>query len=153
MAQRFDNCLWVVITQYGKIGNLVGRPDLSTAVECVARARARERSDQHGPCGRRRAASQVHATRARPGTGGPDGGLYQLQVLLGRQEDSLPLVYARQVAEVIATAQDAASAGAASAPSEVLSASCPLLLGIAMRDTSPEAFRGVLAHLDAVRVW
>jgi len=23
MAQRFANCVWVVITQYGKIGNLV----------------------------------------------------------------------------------------------------------------------------------
>jgi hypothetical protein len=90
--------------------------------------------------------------------------VYHVQSLLGRHEDDLPLVYARQVAEAIATAASrstdggsksatSAAATAAGTGADVLSAGCPLLLGVAMRDRSPEAYRAVLAALDRVRVW
>ena len=99
----------------------------------------------------------MHAVRGRS-TVGADTSVYDLHMLLGRQDDDLALVYARQVAETIATAASAPGAGGSAGAAggdraEVLSSHCPLLLGVAMRDRSPEAFRDVLAGLDQVRVW
>lgn len=95
---------------------------------------------------------QVYATQARPGsTAAPP--LFDVQVLLGKQDDDLPLIYARQVAEAIATDAAAAAAAGDGGSDPSMAAAPPVLVGVAMRDHSPEAFQQVLAALPQVRVW
>lgn len=94
----------------------------------------------------------MYVTQARPGSAAAPP-LFDVQALLGRQDDDLPLVYARQVAEAIAADAAAAAAAGNGGADPGMAAAPPVLVGVAMRDHSPEAFQQVLAALPQVRVW
>ena len=69
---------------------------------------------------------------------GHDGELsFSLDVLLGKRDEPLLLIYARQVLERMRAAGNAK----------------PLLLAISLKDDSPECFRAVMEMVVSARVW
>ena len=76
----------------------------------------------------------VHAQKDNPVEHGQTG-TFSAKVLLGRRDADIVEVYARTLIELVSKRLDV-----------------PLLLGISLKDESPEMFRAILKHMDELGV-